>query len=80
MVECTDGAVLVEGEPVEGPHLLHVVNGTALVMVTGRSVVSEVLSYEGEGDTVGLGLEANCTASRWCELDFGRSVLEHAVA
>ena len=80
MVECTDGTVLVDGEPVEGPHLVRVVNGTALVTVTGRSVVSEILSYECEGGTVDLGLEASCTASRWWELDFGGSVLEHAVA
>ena len=78
-VECTDGAVLVDGVPTEGPVLVHVENGTALLAVTGRSVVSEVLSYTAEG-YVEMEMETECTASRWSELDFGRSLLLHGVA
>ena len=80
MVECTDGTVLVDGEPVDGPQLVHVTNGTALLTVTGRSVVSQILSYDCGLSMVELDMEADCTASRWSELSFGRSVLEHAVA
>ncbi|NIP36846.1 MAG: hypothetical protein GWN18_17925, partial [Thermoplasmata archaeon] len=79
LVECTDGAVLVEGEPVEGPVLVHVENGTVLLAVTGRSVVSEVLSYSASRH-VDMNMEADGTASLWCELGFGGSVLLHAEA
>jgi hypothetical protein len=78
-VECTDGAVLLDGEPVEGPVLVHVENGTALLVVTGRSVWSEVLTYEA-GTLVDMEMEADCSACRWSELGFGRSALVHAVA
>jgi hypothetical protein len=80
MVECTDGTVLVDGEPVDGPQIVHVTNGTALLTVTGRSVVSQILSYDCDLSTVELDMEADCTASRWSELSFCRSVLEHTVA
>jgi hypothetical protein len=76
-VECTDGEVLVDGEPREGPQIVQVLNGTALVVVTGRTVRSEVLTYIGE-DIDDIDLEADCTVSRWCELSFGRSALDHA--
>ena len=72
--------MLVDGEPVDGPQLVHVTNGTALLTVTGRSVVSQILSYDCGLSMVELDMEADCTASRWSELSFGRSVLEHAVA
>jgi len=79
-VECTDGAVLVDGEPVEGSHLVHVDNGTVLLAVTGRAVVAEILSYTSDRDEVEMDLEANCSASRWSELSFGRSLLDYAEA
>jgi hypothetical protein len=77
VVECPDGAILVDGEPVEGPQLVHVYNGTALLMVTGRSVVSEVISFTSDRGIVELDLEEEGYASQWSELTFGRSVVEH---
>jgi hypothetical protein len=79
-VECSDGAIVVDGEPKEGPQLVHVYNGTALLMVTGRSVVSEVLSFTCDRGIVALDLEETGTVSQWSELTFGRSVVEHALA
>jgi hypothetical protein len=80
LVECTDGAVLVEGRPVEGPCVVEVTNGTALFAVTGRAVTSRVLSYD-DGDVDGeIERLADCTAHKWFELSFGRSVLTHAEA
>jgi hypothetical protein len=80
LVECPDGAIIVDGEPVVGPQLVHVYNGTALLTVTGRSVVSEILSYTSDDHIVGLDMEERGTASQWSELSFGRSFVEHAVA
>jgi hypothetical protein len=74
---CTDGALMVGGEEVEGPYILHVENGTAKVAVTGRSVTSKVLDHDGELPIIS---EADCVVSRWYELSFGRSVLAHVAA
>lgn len=79
MVECLDGAVIVDGEPVTGPVLVHVHNGTALLAVTGRSVVSDILTYTSD-DQLDMDMEATCAVSLWSELSFGGSLLEHALA
>jgi hypothetical protein len=79
LVTCVDGAVLVDGEEVEGPYHLVVENGTALLAVTGRRVTSELLSYLSE-PPVELDMEVDCDVARWSELSFGTSVVAHAAA
>ena len=76
-VECQHGGVFVGGEVEEGPVVVEVVNGTAMVTVTGWSVTSRVIDHDG---TVGEGEimpTATCTAYHWRELAFGSSVLDH---
>ncbi len=79
LVECTDGAVLVDGEPVEGQVMVHVDNGTALLAVTGRSVRSEVMTYTADS-LVDMAMEVDTSACQWWELGFGRSTLAHVEA
>jgi hypothetical protein len=79
LVECVDGAVLVDGEVVTGPVEVHVENGTVLLAVTGRSVVSEIQDYTSD-EHLDMDMESTCTVSRWSELSFGSSLLEHALA
>jgi hypothetical protein len=79
LVECTDGAVLVDGEPVEGPVQVFVENGTVLLGATGRSVRSQVVTYSSDS-TVEMNMEADCSACQWWELGFGRSALAHVEA
>lgn len=78
-VECVGGAVLVGGEPVEGPVVLNVTGGRAVLVVTGRTVNSEVDSYRCEGSFVDVVERVEGNALTWWELGFGGSVLVHGV-
>jgi len=79
-VECADGAALVDGRPAEGPVVVNVTGGTALLVVTGRSVASEVLTYSSDVGFVDVVRRAEGTACAWYDLGFGRSALVHAEA
>jgi hypothetical protein len=76
-VECEHGAVLVAGEPVEGPVVV-TVNGTAtLVCVNGRSATSRLLGHSGSSGGSGPLTEVGCAVSHWWEIGFGGDVLDH---
>ena len=76
-VGCQHGGVVRGGEVEAGPVVIQVINGTAMLAVTGWSVTSRVIGHSDDAGEDDFEPTATCTAYHWRELAFGSSVLDH---